>query len=177
MNCIAQCMPFQRDVQEEQYKYTFGQNFSTIFSQPIINTQHEALISKRINMSTLYKCVVRKWGSNENVFIAREIKDGGGKKEYNYNCVEFSLWWTVWGINLEAHTNLNLSVWKVFQGRHFCRMEIKRMLQWYVYLAWVAETPIIHTSVQSVSILRPNTRHYRMKGKASVKGCSLYYCA
>lgn len=60
MNCIAQCMPFQRDVQEEQYKYTFGQNFSTIFSQPIINTQHEALISKRINMSTLYKCVVRK---------------------------------------------------------------------------------------------------------------------
>lgn len=32
INCIAQYKPFQRDVQEEQYKYTFGQNFCTIFS-------------------------------------------------------------------------------------------------------------------------------------------------
>lgn len=32
INCIARCRPFQRDVQEEQYKYTFGQN--SIFSQP-----------------------------------------------------------------------------------------------------------------------------------------------
>lgn len=38
VECIARCRPFQRDAREEQYKYTFGQNFSTIFIHKYISS-------------------------------------------------------------------------------------------------------------------------------------------
>lgn len=69
INCIAHCRPFQR---EKNNINTYSEILYYVLI--IINTQFihfQHCILKRINMSMLCKCLVKKLGCNENTFIAK----------------------------------------------------------------------------------------------------------
>lgn len=112
------------------------------------------------------------------LLLLHKIKD---EKKFKFQlCKSFHCdeQWITWGFNLMVLESTQTSMclfWnskkeKFFKADTFVEWKLKECFSDMFYLAWVAETLIIYTHVQSVLILRPNTRHciawsWRLKWK------------